>query len=103
MEYAAPAPSPIAVDVQGFLTRVFIWMFAGLVVTGISAALIGSSDQLLTDLTESPVVLIVVIVLQLGLVVTISAAINRLSPGVALALFFVYAASVGITFALIFE
>ena len=35
--------------------------------------------------------------------ITISAAINRLSPAAALALFFLYAATVGITFALVFE
>jgi FtsH-binding integral membrane protein len=103
MEYAAPAPSPIAVDVQGFLQKVFLWMFAGLIVTGISAAAIGSSDQLLTDITENPIIFIGIIVVQLGLVITISAAINRLSPGLALTLFFVYAATVGVTFAFVFE
>jgi FtsH-binding integral membrane protein len=88
---------------QAFLSKVFGWMFAGLLVTGLVAGAIGSSDQLLTDITENPVIMIVVIVAQLGLVITISAAINRLSPALALTLFFVYAATVGVTFALIFE
>ena len=78
-------------------------MFAGLAVTGIVAGLIGSNDQLLTDITESPVIMIVVIAAQLGLVIAISAGINRMSPSLALGLFFVYAATVGVTFALIFE
>jgi FtsH-binding integral membrane protein len=78
-------------------------MFAGLAVTGIVAGLIGSNDQLLTDITENPVVMIVVIVAQLGLVIAISAGINRMSPSLALGLFFVYAGTVGVTFALIFE
>ena len=78
-------------------------MFAGLAVTGIVAGLIGSNDQLLTDITENPVILIVVIAAQLGLVIAISAGINRMSPSLALSLFFVYAGTVGITFALVFE
>ena len=103
MEYAATAPAVVTTDAQGFLAKVFGWMFLGLVITGVAAAAIGSSDQLLTDITENPLILIGLIALQLGLVITISAAINRLSPGVALALFFLYAASVGVIFAFVFE
>ena len=103
MEYAATAPPVAAADEQGFLTKVFGWMFLGLAVTGGVAAAIGSDDALLTDITESPWILIGVVVLQLVLVITISAAIQWLSPRVALALFFLYAASVGVLFALIFE
>jgi len=103
MEYAATPPAVVTTDVQGFLAKVFGWMFLGLVITGLVAAGIGSSEELLTDLTESPWIMIGLIVVQLGLVITISAAIDRLSPAVALALFFLYAASVGVLFALIFE
>jgi FtsH-binding integral membrane protein len=90
-------------DVQGFLAKVFGWMFLGLAVTGGVAAAIGSSESLLTDITESPWLMIGLIVVQLGLVITITAAINKLAPGIALLLFFLYAASVGVLFALIFE
>ncbi len=103
MEYAATPPAVATTDAQGFLARVFGWMFAGLLITGAAAAAIGSNDQLLTDITENPLILIGLIVLQLGLVITISAAIDRLSPAVALGLFFLYAASVGVIFAFIFE
>ena len=78
-------------------------MFLGLLITGLVAAAIGSSDTLLTDITESPWIMIGLIVVQIGLVITISAAIERLSPAVALGLFFLYAASVGVIFALVFE
>jgi uncharacterized protein len=101
VEYAAPRPA--ALDVQGFLTRVFAWMFCGLLVTGGVAALIGSDDELLTTITESPWIFIGIVVVQIALVLIISAAIERLSPAVALTLFFVYAASVGVLFALVFE
>ena len=103
MEYAATPPALATADTQGFLAKVFGWMFLGLLITGLVAAAIGSSDTLLTDITESPWIMIGLIVVQIGLVITISAAIERLSPAVALGLFFLYAASVGVIFALIFE
>ena len=103
MEYAATPPAIATADTQGFLAKVFGWMFIGLLITGLVAAAIGSSDTLLTDITESPWIMIGLIVVQIGLVITISAAIERLSPAVALGLFFLYAASVGVIFALVFE
>jgi len=105
MEYAAGQP-PVAIagaGVQDFIRRVFGWMFAGLVITGISAALIGSNDELLATITGNPIYFIGLIVVQLGLVIAISAAIERISATVALILFFIYAASVGVIFALVFE
>ncbi len=103
MEYAAQPPLTIQADVQGFLVKVFGWMFAGLAMTGAAAAVIGANEELLRTITENPVIFIGLIIVQLALVVTISAAINKLSPGLALTLFFVYAASVGVTFAFVFE
>jgi uncharacterized protein len=103
MEYAATPPAVATTDEQGFLAKVFGWMFTGLLITGLVAAAIGSNEELLTTITESPWIVLGLIVVQLGLVITISAAINRLSPAVALMLFFVYAASIGVLFAFIFE
>jgi FtsH-binding integral membrane protein len=103
MEYAATTPAIATTDAQGFLTKVFGWMFAGLLLTALVAGAIGSNEDLLTTITESPWIMIGLIVLQLGLVIAISAAIERISPAVALGLFFLYAASVGVLFAFIFE
>jgi uncharacterized protein len=88
---------------SGFLQRVFMWMFVGLAVTGGSAAAIGSSDELLTSITENPLILLAVIAAQLGLVFFISFRINSISPATATVLFLLYAATVGVTFALLFE
>ena len=49
MEYAATL-APLS-----YLQRVSAWMFVGLLVTAGAAALIGSSDALLTEITEDPV------------------------------------------------
>jgi hypothetical protein len=78
-------------------------MFVGLGITGAVAAAIGSSETLLTDITETPGIIIGVIVVQLGIVFGLSFAINRISVGVATFLFLLYSATVGVTFAFIFE
>jgi len=103
MESAVAAPRAQPAFFQSFLQRVFTWMLLGLLVTGAVAAAIGSSDSLLTDVTETPGLVIGVIVAQLGLVLAISFGIGRMSAGTALGLFFVYAALVGVTFAFVFE
>ena len=103
MEYAAQ-PVEVAREESSFLQRVFLWMFVGLAITGGVAAAIGSSDKLLTDITESAgdrhrgdrrssSALV------LGLVFLLP----RLSVGLATFLFLLYSATVGVTFAFIFE
>jgi len=101
MEYAASRTAEVVP--RTFLQRVFLWMFAGLAVSGGVAAAVGASDSFLTDMTDNPFVLLGVFVVQLGLVITISAAAERLSPAVAGTLFFVYAALNGVVFSFIFE
>ena len=104
MEYAAqPVPQIAREDEQGFLTRVFVWMFLGLALTGGIAAWIGTDDVLLTKITESPGIVMGVIIAQLALVLIISFALNKISAALATFLFFLYAALTGVTFAFIFE
>jgi hypothetical protein len=81
-----------------FLTQAFVWMFAGLLVTAGVAAVVQSNQQLIAFAAGNFFILIIA---QLAIVIGISAAINRISATVALGLFFVYAASLGITIGLI--
>jgi FtsH-binding integral membrane protein len=89
---------PSAVASSAFLTQAFTWMFAGLLVTAGIAAYVWSSESLLAFAANN---LLIVFLAQLALVVVISAGINRLGATVALGLFFVYAASLGLTVGLI--
>ncbi len=52
---------------QTFLQRVFTWMLLGLLTTGAVAAAIGSNDALLTDITETPGLVIAIVNLFLFL------------------------------------
>jgi FtsH-binding integral membrane protein len=102
LEYAAQ-PAEVARPETGFLQRVFLWMFLGLCITGGVAAAIGSSDKLLTDITETPGLVIGVIIGQLVLVFALIFLLPRISVALATFLFLLYSATVGVTFAFIFE
>jgi FtsH-binding integral membrane protein len=81
-----------------FLTHAFVWMFAGLLLTAAVATLVQGSPQLYAFARGG---ILPLILFQLGVVVVISAAIRRINATVALGLFFVYAASLGLTVGLI--
>ena len=83
---------------QAFLTQAFVWMFAGLIVSAGVAFFVQSNERLLGFAADNFLVLIIA---QLALVVVISWGINRISATVALGLFFVYAATLGLTIGLI--
>jgi FtsH-binding integral membrane protein len=89
---------PSAAVAAAFLTQAFIWMFAGLLLTAGVSALVQTSATLLDFANQW---LILIFIAQLALVVVISAGINRVPATVALGLFFVYAASLGLTVGLI--
>ncbi len=83
---------------SAFLSQAFLWMFAGLLATAGVAYVVQSNERLLAFASGSFFPLFIG---QLLLVVVISAAITRISASLALLLFFVYAASLGITIGLI--
>jgi FtsH-binding integral membrane protein len=83
---------------SAFLTQAFTWMFAGLLLTAGVAAFVQASPSLLQVVAGN---ILFVFIGQLLLVVAISAGINRLGATAALGLFFVYAASLGLTIGLI--
>jgi uncharacterized protein len=91
-----PAPALV----QQLLVGAFGWMFAGLLLTG------GVSYLTVTTaaITQAAVSLWLPLLLgQFVLVMVISAGINRLSPMASLALFFVYAATMGLTIGVIVQ
>lgn len=102
---SGPATSPSALGVkpdarlaQAFLTQAFVWMFAGLLVSAGVAFAVQSNTRLLEFARDN---LFLLFIGQLALVVGISWGIRRISAIVALGLFFVYAATLGLTIGLI--
>lgn len=100
-----PATSPSALGVrpdarlaQAFLTQAFVWMFVGLMISAGVAFVVQSNETLVRFAAGNFLLLIIA---QLVLVIGISWGINRISATVALGLFFVYAATLGLTIGLI--
>ena len=98
---AAPSALGVTPDARlanAFLTQAFMWMFAGLLLTAGVAYVVQSNPKLLAFAEGNFFLLFIA---QLGIVMVIAGAINRISASAALALFFVYAATLGITIGLI--
>lgn len=92
-----------AVAAQGeFIRRVFNWMALGLATTALVALYTASSPALLEMIFGNSLLFFGLIIGQLGLVIVLSAAINRLQASTATLLFFVYSALTGLTLSMIF-
>ena len=104
----------VAIDagLRAYMIRVYNYMSAGVALTGLvawftfSAAVtdVGGSLQLTSfgqTIFQSPLMWVLVLA-PLGLVFAISFGINRMQPGTALTLFFVYAGLLGLSLASIF-
>ncbi|TYO95769.1 hypothetical protein EDC39_11726 [Geothermobacter ehrlichii] len=85
-----------------FLPRVYGWMTAGLALTALAALLTLSSPDLLRLIFGNRMVFYVLIFGELGLVIALSAAINRIGVTTATLIFLLYSALNGVTFAAIF-
>ncbi len=99
--FATPSMLGVKPDARlasAFLTQAFVWMFVGLLVTAGVAWAVQSNERLLQFASENFFILFIA---QLGLVLGISAGITRINATLALALFFVYAATLGVTIGLI--
>jgi uncharacterized protein len=87
---------------RSFLGQVYAWMTAGLLVTSAVAAYTASTPSVLNLIYDNPYVIWLLFIAQIGLVIGLSAAISRLAPPAATALFIAYAALNGLTLSAIF-
>lgn len=85
-----------------FFPKVYGWMTAGLALTALAALFTLTSEGLLQLIFGNRLVFYGLIFGELGLVIAMSAAINRISATVATLMFLLYSALNGITFAGIF-
>lgn len=87
---------------RSFLPRVYLWMFAALLVTAAVAWTVYGSETLREIFFTNPWITLGLFVAQIALVIALSAAISKLSPVAATLIFFGYAALTGIVFSSIF-
>src|SRR5579859_7032705 len=88
-------------DFPSVMRQVYVWMTVGLAATAATAFLIGQTN-IAPMLANQPFLWLIAVFAELGLVMFISASINRLQPAMALTLFLVYAVLNGVTLSFIF-
>jgi len=92
----------IVVEQSGVMRGVYAWMGGGLALTALVSLLTVSSPALLQAILANRILLYILLFGELGLVVAISGAINRISASTASLLFLVYAGLNGLTLSTIF-
>jgi FtsH-binding integral membrane protein len=94
--------SSAAVNISRFMSRVYGWMTFGLIITSVVSYVIGNDVGLMQTLVMNRGMGIFLMVLQFGLVIGLSAGINRMSVGAATACFLLFSFVTGITFSSLF-
>jgi len=84
-----------------FMSAVYRWMSLGLIVTAGVAYSVASNPEVLQVVIGNRMVFWGLIIAQFGLVIALSAAVNKLSAGVAGALFLLYSALTGATMSVV--
>ena len=85
------------VRVTAFLSKVYGWMFLGLLITSGTAVAVASSPLLIETLILNRFLFWILLFGQLGLVFYLSARVQKMAPATAAGLFMLYSAMVGVT------
>lgn len=88
-------------DNSKIMSKVFMWMFVGLVVTFLTGSYISNNPSLILEIFKGANVFII-FVIELGLVIFLSARIHKMKPITAKVMFILYSLVTGITFSSIF-
>jgi len=83
--------------VSAFLSKVYGWMFIGLLTTAVTAFAVASSPALIEVVLVNRLVFWGLIIAQLGLVFYLSARVDKMAPTTAAGLFLLYSALTGAT------
>jgi len=84
------------------MVRVYNWMAAGLGITGFMALYVSSSETLMSIVFGNPIIPIVLIVAQIGLVFWLASRVMQMSVSQATGVFMLYAGLTGVTFSILF-
>jgi uncharacterized protein len=102
MAHARTLQATSEVRFNRFLALVYLVMAAGMVITAIVATSVSTNEELMKRILFDPWFCFGLFMLQIIIVVWLSAAVMRMSPGVALLLFLVYSAVTGLALSSIF-
>lgn len=92
----------VAAEQQRFMVRVYNWMTTGLGITGLVAYTVADTPALTDMIFGNPIIPIVLVIAQLGLVFWLASRVMQMSAQKATGVFVLYAALTGVTFSVIF-
>lgn len=87
---------------SSFITKVYAWMSMALMITALTAVYVASSEELTRAILGNRIVFYILLFGELGLVMFISAALERISAMTATLLFVAYSVLNGLTLSVIF-
>jgi FtsH-binding integral membrane protein len=96
-ETAFPSALSIQERVGAFLSAVYGWMCAGLAITATTAWLVAGSPTLVRAIALNRLLFWGLMIVQLGIVVVLSARVQKLASSTAALLFILYSALTGVT------
>lgn len=99
---AAPEETLVVKTFNDAMARVYLWMAAGLGLTAVVAMLVAQNEGLAQAVSGKWYVYTGLLVAQILLVMGISGGIDKLAPGIALGLFFLFSALMGVTLSMVF-
>ena len=91
-----------AAEQQRFMVRVYSWMTSGLGITGLVAYTVASTPSLTATIFSNPIIPIVLVIAQIGLVFWLASRVMQMSVSQAMGVFLLYAALTGVTFSTVF-
>ncbi len=87
--------------IRAYVQRVYAWMVGGLLVTGVTAFSVASSETLMAAIFGTPLVWLIMLA-PLGMVFFLSMRIDRMQPSTAAGTFLAYSLVNGVSFSVIF-
>lgn len=101
-EFSAEQQMEVSEAFPVLMRKVYVWMAFALAITGLTAYYVATNETLLTAILTNKVLFLGLIIAELALVMSVSAAINKLSLTVATLLFILYSVINGATMSIIF-
>lgn len=92
--YASPTAQ---LAVSQYMSKVYMWMTLGILLTGLVAFSVANSPEIMNAILGNKIVFYGLMIAEFGLVIWLSAGINKMSPMMATAMFLLYAALNGAT------
>jgi FtsH-binding integral membrane protein len=92
----------ITEETNRFIQRVYLWMFLGLVISGITAYVVSSNSSLYSLFLFNGLIFVSLIILELVLVLCLVWLVKKMSASLAILMFLLYSFVTGLTLSVIF-